>query len=145
LREGSDALTSSDAGMPEIEFRNPPAEARVMKTYDVRSVIDNVIRYRLRSSRRITQTVNPFRVSEAQEPSSGFREVDDAVDDLRMLIESNVDTDSWHDNGGSVGALKEWGGYLLVLQTPATHEKVANMLKAMRDPETLGKLLAANK
>ena len=51
---------------------------------------------------------------------------------LTRLIEHNVDAASWKDAGGSVGALRELEGQLIVTQTPENHRKIVAMLQDLR-------------
>ena len=57
---------------------------------------------------------------------------EEAVDGLTKMIEDNVDTDSWRDNGGSVGSLFEMSGLLIVRQTPGSHTKLQHLLDSVR-------------
>lgn len=53
------------------------------------------------------------------------------VDALVHLIEDQIDTPSWKDHGGSVGAIRELEGQLIVTQTPANQAKVMKLLKGV--------------
>src|SRR5262249_32629049 len=52
---------------------------------------------------------------------------------LIKLIEGFVDADTWKDNGGTIGAVQELNGKLVIQQTPEGHEKIADLLKLLRD------------
>lgn len=53
------------------------------------------------------------------------------VDSVTRLIEDTVDTDSWKDNGGSAGAIRELAGRLIITQTPSGHRQVLNLLRTL--------------
>src|SRR5882724_2277479 len=44
-----------------------------------------------------------------------------------------VNTDSWKDRGGSVGALRELEGQLIVTQIPENHRQLVNLLDQLRE------------
>ena len=48
------------------------------------------------------------------------------------LIESTVASDSWKDNGGSIGSIQELSGKLVITQTPDNHHAIEKVLEAMR-------------
>src|SRR4051794_34962953 len=50
----------------------------------------------------------------AQQPS--------ATADMIHLITDTVASDTWRDNGGNLGAIREIGGQLVVSQTPENHK-----------------------
>jgi hypothetical protein len=51
---------------------------------------------------------------------------------LTRLIEHNVDAASWKDAGGSVGALRELEGQLIVTHTRDNHRRIVAMLQDLR-------------
>ncbi|HXE52166.1 MAG TPA: hypothetical protein VN541_04090, partial [Tepidisphaeraceae bacterium] len=61
----------------------------------------------------------------------------DLVDAITKLIEDTVSTDSWKDNGGSVGALRELQGQLIVTQTPENHRQLVNLLEQLREERAI--------
>ena len=54
------------------------------------------------------------------------------VDNLIALLRDTVDSESWTDNGGTVGQIKERGGRLIVEQTPANQARVLAVLRGLR-------------
>src|SRR5882724_6762662 len=48
-----------------------------------------------------------------------------------------VNTDSWKDRGGSVGALRELEGQLIVTQTPENHRQLKNLLDQLREERAI--------
>ena len=61
----------------------------------------------------------------------------DLIDNITKLIEDTVSTDSWKDNGGSVGALRELEGQLIVTQTPENHRQLVNLLEQLREERAI--------
>jgi len=61
----------------------------------------------------------------------------DLVDSITKLIEDTVSTDTWKDNGGSVGALRELEGQLIVTQTPENHRQLVNLLEQLREERAI--------
>lgn len=55
------------------------------------------------------------------------------VESIVKLIEDTVATDSWKSNGGSVGALRELQGQLIVTQTPENHREIVILLEQLRE------------
>jgi hypothetical protein len=52
---------------------------------------------------------------------------------LRQLIVNSVDPQSWTENGGLTGAFNTLGSVMLISQTQENHEKVAQLLKLLRE------------
>ena len=59
-------------------------------------------------------------------------DADRAYDALRTAVMESVDPESWKDNGGASGHLREFGGLLAVIQTWENHQKVRSLLTALR-------------
>ena len=55
------------------------------------------------------------------------------VDAITKLIEETVDANSWRDNGGQVGAVKELSGQLIVTQTSENQEALVSLLEKLRE------------
>ena len=62
---------------------------------------------------------------------------EELVESINKLIEDTVATDSWKDNGGSVGALRELQGQLIVTQTPENHRQLVNLLEQLRETRAI--------
>ena len=58
---------------------------------------------------------------------------EDLVDNLTKLITDTVEPDSWKENGGTIGALREMNGRLIVTQTTETHRQINDLLHALRE------------
>ena len=53
----------------------------------------------------------------------------ESVEDIIQAIQSMISRDSWTENGGNVGAIKEVNGWLIVNQTPKVHAQIGRFLK----------------
>ena len=56
----------------------------------------------------------------------------DLVGNIIKLLEETVSADSWKDNGGTIGSLRELSGQLVVTQLPENHQKIQDVLDALR-------------
>lgn len=54
------------------------------------------------------------------------------VDFIIKYIEDAIDSDTWKDNGGSIGSIRELGGMLIVQQTPTALDKIEAFLNELR-------------
>jgi hypothetical protein len=57
---------------------------------------------------------------------------DELVGQITKQIQDNISPESWRDNGGSVGAMRELSGQLIVTQTPEGQHDVRRLLERMR-------------
>jgi type II secretory pathway component GspD/PulD (secretin) len=63
----------------------------------------------------------------------------DAVDSFLKLVQDTIDPTSWRNNGGTIGAIRELSGNLIVTQTAENHRDIASLLKQLR--ETHGRMV----
>jgi type II secretory pathway component GspD/PulD (secretin) len=61
----------------------------------------------------------------------------DLVDQIIKLIESTVAPDTWRDSGGSVGAISELSGQLIVTQTPENQLALMALLNQLRETRAI--------
>jgi len=59
------------------------------------------------------------------------------VREITSLIENTVDRNSWVDNGGSTGTIRELNGQLVVNQTPSNQTKIAALLQKLRESRAI--------
>lgn len=101
-----------------------------IRMYDIRDLIDMI---RLEpevaaAATRPSQGINRDTAS----PQGDNPTFEEAAQELMKVIEDTVDADSWRDNGGSVGAIRELAGRLIITQTPTNHRKIVNLLRTLR-------------
>ncbi len=59
--------------------------------------------------------------------------VEDLLERIREIIQTNVDFDGWRDNGGDTGDIQELNGNLIVTNTAANHRNISNLLSQLRE------------
>jgi hypothetical protein len=101
-------------GVLEISTRDDLNSARyqVVKVYDVRDLI------RRPFSALPPQMANDF----AQQQSTA----------LCDTIKATVAPDTWRDNGGTIGSIRELNGQLIINQTQENHDEIVNLLGQFR-------------
>jgi general secretion pathway protein D len=62
---------------------------------------------------------------------------EERVDAIVKLIQETVDPNSWRDNGGQVGAVKELSGQLIVTQTADNQRQLINLLEQLRETRAI--------
>src|SRR5690606_4119992 len=62
---------------------------------------------------------------------------EELVEDIIELIQETVATDSWRDNGGSIGAIQELNGQLVVTQTGENMREVISLLGKLRETRAI--------
>lgn len=145
-------------GLIRIATKDKLDRDKFILTYDIRDLLVNVRNFRS-PSLDLTQSSpapggSPGWVSGAGNASqSVFRtgvpatERDDEMADqntnLRMvqrimdIIRTTVEPDSWRENGGSSGALRELNGQLIVYNTSDAQRQVSNLLEQLRATRAL--------
>lgn len=115
-------------GAPEAQAADPPAvpgqaERSAPPGEEESGVATEIIVYNVRD---IIEAA--IAVSDPRDPLT-HQEV---VDQLAKTVTDLVDPESWRDNGGNVGAIRELMGLLIVTQTPENQKKVKDTLTALR-------------
>ncbi|HZN66137.1 MAG TPA: hypothetical protein VFB66_12655 [Tepidisphaeraceae bacterium] len=59
------------------------------------------------------------------------------IDEIIRLVTETVSPDSWRDAGGSVGAVRELQGQLIVTQTPENQRQLVNLLEQLRETRAI--------
>jgi general secretion pathway protein D len=57
----------------------------------------------------------------------------DRIAQIITLIQDTVSSETWKDNGGNVGSIKELSGQLIVTQTPESQRQLLNLLAQLRE------------
>jgi hypothetical protein len=55
------------------------------------------------------------------------------VNDLVRLLEETVGADTWRETGGTIGAIRELSGCLVITQTAASQREIAHLLDQLRE------------
>jgi hypothetical protein len=56
----------------------------------------------------------------------------ESADALSKMLTDFISSDSWRDNGGNVGSVREMMGLLIITQTPDNHRKIEALLDLLR-------------
>ena len=64
------------------------------------------------------------------------------VDNVIRLIEDTVAPDSWKDNGGTIGSIRELSGVVIVTQSAENHKMIASILSQLRESQTVVRVQA---
>ena len=72
----------------------------------------------------------------SQEEEAG-RTRQEMIDEIIRLVTETVSPDSWRDAGGSVGALRELQGQLIVTQTPENQRQLISLLEQLRETRAI--------
>ena len=59
------------------------------------------------------------------------------VTEITKLIMETVAPDTWREAGGTIGALRELSGQLIVTQTPENHRELVNLLEQLRETRAI--------
>ena len=73
-------------------------------------------------------------LSDEQNQQGGRNEL---VDQIVTLIQDIVDPESWRDNGGAVGSVRELSGQLIVTQTPKNLRALQALLEQLRETRAI--------
>ena len=77
-----------------------------------------------------------FEFGDEEEEDEG-RTREELIEEITTLIKDTVDPDSWRDNGGSVGSIRELSGQLIVTQTPKNQREVVSLLEGLRETRAI--------
>jgi hypothetical protein len=145
---GSDAALIGyrvEDGVARVRSRDELSKLTVLRIYDVRTLLKNVVasRRRLRDeldsppppAAPAATTTGPAAFLGAVSPVSPPTgdPYSDTAEELLNLVREQVDPDSWRENGGSIGTLREWAGRLLIQHTPEGHRDIEALLKQLDD------------
>lgn len=136
---GADTVILSyrvEEGLVRVTTPEQLAKSTELRIYDVRPLLRNAVASRRRLGEELGSpplkppspgmpaAAAPF---DAEDPYAA------AADELVTIVQEAIDPDTWRPNGGSVGSIREWGGRLLIQQTPEGHRAVEGLLKQLSD------------
>jgi hypothetical protein len=131
LADGLLASHATAAGDPQGEEKPPEVLTRV---YDLRDLMMNVGDYPFTGKIGVPATKEIVFVAEngAVKPTSQPTRADRVVDLIKLIMDT-VNTDSWRDNGGTSGAIRDLSGLLVVTQTADAHKQIQTLLGQLRE------------
>jgi len=59
------------------------------------------------------------------------------IQQIITMISTNVEPDSWRDNGGTTGSVTEIQGQLIITQTQENHAKIAELISRLREAQAM--------
>ncbi len=68
----------------------------------------------------------------AAQPAPTTQPREKLAEEIIALIQETVVPDAWRENGGSVGAIRELSGQLIITATPSMHDEIAKLLHMIR-------------
>ena len=102
----------------------------VVRLYDVGPLLDQAARERERQRPATAPEGTTFGGNRSGLPS--FADPDgSSLDEIKSFLESDVDPNSWRDNGGDVGLIGAFGSELIVSQTEQNQQRVAAALQLL--------------
>ena len=73
---------------------------------------------------------SPFQTNQQQLNNQFDR--DALIEDIRNLIQENIDREGWVDFGGETGTITELNGNLVIVNTPKNHRAITGLLSKLR-------------
>ncbi|MGF1635215.1 MAG: hypothetical protein ACFCVE_15290 [Phycisphaerae bacterium] len=137
-----------DNGVITVSTRDELAENTITQVFDIRDLIIDVPDF---------TEVPTFDVSQNAQSGGGgggggnlfdgggFADEEDSdaptraelVDQIILLIQETIDSNSWRDNGGTIGSLRELNGQLIVTQTPENLTRLSGLLEQLRETRAI--------
>ncbi len=114
----------------------------ITRVYDVRDLLVQIPDYPYKGDLGVPVDKSVVVVADAAPTTQPHRtptSKEELADNLIDLIRETVATDTWRDNGGSEGAIRELGGQLIVTQTLENQKLLESLLSQLR--ETTGRMV----
>lgn len=136
-----------DEGVISISTEEDLSQNVVTRVYDVRDLIINIPdfteapEFNLQSASQATAgagggSSNLFGGGGGGADDEGPTR-QELVDEIIQLIQDTIASDSWKDNGGSVGSVRELQGQLIVTQTPENQRQLVRLLEQLRETRAI--------
>jgi general secretion pathway protein D len=134
-----------DEGVITISTEEDLASNVVTRVYDIRDLIVNIQDFDDPPDFQINQASSAGGGGGGQSLFGGTGQADDAaggtraelVDQIISLIQDTVASDTWRDNGGNVGTIRELSGQLIVTQTPENQRQLVRLLEQLRETRAI--------
>jgi type II secretory pathway component GspD/PulD (secretin) len=112
-----------DGNVLNVSTAEELAKNVITRVYDIRDLIVEIPDFTAVPAAPLPQT----RPDPAKQRADRIKEVMD-------LIQETVAADSWREAGGTVGAMRQIQGQLIVTQTPENQQQIATLLAQLREP-----------
>ncbi|HWP39446.1 MAG TPA: hypothetical protein VNL70_00875, partial [Tepidisphaeraceae bacterium] len=132
-----------DEGVITISTEEDLSSNVVTRVYDIRDLIINVTDFDQPPDFQLQGAQvggggggqQLFSGTTAEETEAATRA--DLVDAITSLIRDTVASDTWRDNGGTIGSMRELGGQLIVTQTPENQRQLVRLLEQLRETRAI--------
>ena len=131
---------AAHAAGPATAPTSAPAAGGVIAVYPIRDLIEPIPDFQDEDGMRppnglgITRPYGLYGGGRSIPPEADPEVVRrELVDTIIQRLETVVDRESWTDNGGSVGSIKEVDGELIITQTADNQKRVKVVLTGLRD------------
>jgi beta-lactamase regulating signal transducer with metallopeptidase domain len=118
-----------DGNILKVTTQEEISKNTVTRVYDIRDLLVEIPDF---ENPRHANTPAP-----QTRPADPAKRRADHIEQICDLIKESVDVDSWRENGGSVGSMRELDGQLIVTQTEVNHRDLAKLLEQLREPRSL--------
>jgi hypothetical protein len=105
-------------GIVHVGSADKVGTTAITRIYNIRDLIERYVNYNNIAGKNIPDREQAARA--------------DAIDKITGVIESTIDPDSWKDNGGSVGSMREFAGLLIVTTDTPNHRTLKTFLETLR-------------
>jgi hypothetical protein len=136
------ALASRGAEGPTTQTveQAEPKHDVMTRVYDVRDLLVQIPDYPYKGELGVPVDKSVVVVGDTAPSTQPHRtSKEELADNLISLIKDTVSPDSWRDNGGTEGAIRELGGQLIVTQTLENQKFLESLLSQLR--ETNGRMV----
>jgi hypothetical protein len=132
------ASRGAEGPATEAVFAEKPEKKEQLMTrvYDVRDLLVQIPDYPYKGELGVPIDKSVVVVADSPPSTQPHRtptSKEELADNLIDLIKETIATDTWRDNGGSLGAIRELGGQLIVTQTLENQKLLESLLSQLRE------------
>ena len=133
-------------GMLQIASDEKIRRNTVLEIYDIRDLVFEVPDYDeapnidlqsvLQSSQGGGGGQSPFQ-NDQQDQQRDRLPLDERIDQIKEIIYTNIDPESWPEGGGTTGAMFDLNSQLLIKNTPKNHREIRGLLSKLRESKAM--------
>ncbi len=146
----ADPVTQADwavvDGMLQVASEDRIRRNVVLEIYDIRDLVFEVPDYDeapeidlqsvLQSSQGGGGGQSPFQNTNQQQQQDRLP-LEERIEQIKEIIYSNIDEESWPQGGGTEGAMYDLNGQLLIRNTPKNHREIRSLLSKLRESKAM--------
>ena len=144
----TDPVTQADwavmDGMVQIASEDKIRRHTVMETYDIRDLVFEIPDYDESPTIDLQSVLQSSQGGGGQSPFQNDQQqqqdrlpLEDRIEQIKEIIYSNVDVESWPEGGGTTGAMYDLNGLLLIRNTPKNHREIRSLLGKLRESKAM--------